>query len=144
MSSRNGIMGRRPGLIFIFAPCPFAHQCSDSTPFEKKIHPNLRGGLASFRAVIRFPVSSARSGKDSSQGNVKAHPAAPRRKLRRLTEGADRVGCELVIFVPFEIKLPNDMLWEEADLARAPFLSGSRSRIARNLIPKQVLRLLER
>ncbi len=35
MSSRNGLIGARPGPISIEAPRPRAHQCSGSTPFEK-------------------------------------------------------------------------------------------------------------
>ena len=51
MSSRCGIIGRRPGPISMLAPAPLAHQWIGSTPFEKKTMPSRSGGVFAFAAA---------------------------------------------------------------------------------------------
>ena len=76
-----GDIGANPGPISIPSPRFLAHQCSGSTPLEKKRHPNRTGAFMETAFDKPLLVSNPKVGTDSIHGSAKATPA-PLRKER--------------------------------------------------------------
>ena len=87
MSSRNGIIGCRPGPSSI--PAPPLTNGSARRRWRNRCAKRTGGFVAAACATI-LPVSAARNGNDSSQGKVNEMPAPQRKRNVRREQAVPR------------------------------------------------------